>query len=47
MQILFMILIFTCTFAIYDLVRNINKTLVKQTHIIKKLKEEIEELRKN
>lgn len=41
MNILFAILIFVGFFAIYDLIRTLNKNILEQTEEIKKLRSEL------
>ncbi|WP_170885464.1 hypothetical protein [Bacillus alkalicellulosilyticus] len=43
MDLLFLILIFTSLFAIYDSIRRVNNNILNQTEELKKIREAIEE----
>jgi len=47
MGLLFAILIFVGIFAIYDAIRRVNNNILEQTSEIKKLREDIEQIKKN
>jgi hypothetical protein len=46
MELLFLILIFTGIFAIYDAIRKVNNNILNQTEELKKIREELTQNRK-